>query len=153
MSVGVGTADSVGVGVAGAVVGVADGAVVGTLGAGCVAAEVGCTPPAWLGEAAAFGGVLADVEHVGLGDGPGGRDAPVSPRSGAVALAAGDLLAGAVPLLAPPVPVTDLPPLDEEEPMFTIACRTPGTAMAVPANRKTAATASTGLSHAVPNRW
>ena len=36
--------------------------------------------------------------------------------------------------------------------MLTIACRTPGTAMAVPANRKTAATASTGRSHAVPNR-
>ena len=36
-----GQPSSVGVGVAGAVVGVTGGAVVGTLGAGCVAAEVG----------------------------------------------------------------------------------------------------------------
>ena len=102
--------------------------------------------------AAAFGGVLADVEHVGLGDGlvAATLPFPLDP----VPLPWPPGICWPVPLLlAPPVPVAGVPPPDEEEPMFTIACRNPGTAMAVPANRKTAATASTGLSHAVPNRW
>jgi hypothetical protein len=56
-------------------------------------------------------------------------------------------------LLAPPVPPAGVVFPDEDEPMFTMACRTPGTAMAVPANRQTAARAITGRSQAVPNRW
>ena len=137
-------------GVAGAVVGVSGGAVVaGVTAGGDVVAGVGWVPAAWLGVAAAFGGVLADVEHVGLGDGLVAATLPFEP----VPLPWPPGIRWPVPLLLapPPAPVADLPP-DEEEPMVTIACRTPGTAMAVPANRKTAAKASTGLSHAVPNR-
>ncbi len=138
-------------GVAGAVVGVSAGAVVAGLTAdGDVVAEVGWLPAAWLGVAAAFGGLLADVEHVGLGDGLVVATLPFEPVP--LPWPPGTRWPVPVPLLlAPPALVAEVPP-DEEEPMLTIACRTPGTAMAVPANRKTAARASTGLSHAVPNR-
>jgi hypothetical protein len=54
-------------------------------------------------------------------------------------------------VLPPPVPPPDDDP-GEDEPIFPIACRTPGTAKAVPANRSTPAAASTGLSQTVPSR-
>jgi hypothetical protein len=43
-------------------------------------------------------------------------------------------------------------PPDVDDAMFTIACRTPGTASAVPAKKTTPARASTGLSQTVPAR-
>ncbi|HEY4701780.1 MAG TPA: hypothetical protein VIH64_07820 [Streptosporangiaceae bacterium] len=54
--------------------------------------------------------------------------------------------------LPPPDPFTGvvLPVLDE--PMFVIACRTPGTAAAVPAKMHTAARATTGRSHTMAGR-
>ena len=135
-------------GVAGAVVGVSGGVVAGSCTVG-VTAGVGWLPAAWLGVTAAFGGVLAGVEHVGRGAGLVAATLPFEP----VPLPWPPGICWPVPLLlAPPAPVADVPWPDEEEPMFTIACRNPGTARAVPANRKTAARASTGLSHAVPNR-
>jgi hypothetical protein len=66
-----------------------------------------------------------------------------------------------LPLLLLGCPLTEGPPAPpgadpggdpEVEPIVTIACRTPGTARAVPLNMRTAATASTGLSHTVPSR-
>jgi hypothetical protein len=54
--------------------------------------------------------------------------------------------------LPPPVPFTGvvLPVLDE--PMVVIACRTPGTAAALPAKMHTAARATTGRSQTMPGR-
>ncbi len=63
-------------------------------------------------------------------------------------------------LIRCPVPAP-LPPLDPfsrvvlpvlDEPMFVIACRTPGTAAAVPAKMHTAARATTGRSHTMAGR-
>jgi len=149
VSVGVGTADSVGVGIVGTVVGASVG---DTTGAGVVGATAGVDCPAeWLGAVAAVGGAFTAGEQVVLADGfvtvtfpfPFG---PVTPEPPGIFWP--------LPLLLPP----PLPPVgvvfpDEDEPMFTMACRTPGTAMAVPANRHTAARAITGRSQAVPNRW
>jgi hypothetical protein len=53
-------------------------------------------------------------------------------------------------VVPPPVPPPDDGPGDE--PMFAIACRTPGTAAAVPPNSTMAPTTSAGLSQAVPSR-
>jgi hypothetical protein len=50
----------------------------------------------------------------------------------------------------PPLPFTDVVLPVPDEPMFVIACRTPGTAAAVPANRHTAARATTGRSQTRP---
>jgi hypothetical protein len=145
----VGAADSVGVGVVAALVGASVG---DTTGAGVVgAADVVVCPAEWLGVTAALGGAFRAGEQVVLADGfvtvtfpfPFG---PVTPEPPGIFWP--------LPLLLPP----PLPPVgvvfpDEDEPMFTMACRTPGTAMAVPANRHTAARAITGRSQAVPNRW
>jgi len=139
----------VGVGVVAALVGASVG---DTTGAGVVgAADVVVCPAEWLGVTAALGGAFRAGEQVVLADGfvtvtfpfPFG---PVTPEPPGIFWP--------LPLLLPP----PLPPVgvvfpDEDEPMFTMACRTPGTAMAVPANRHTAARAITGRSQAVPNRW
>ena len=149
VSVGVGAADSAGVGVVAALVGASVG---DTTGAGAVgaAAGVGC-PAESLGAVAALGGAFTAGEQVVLADGfvtvtfpfPLG---PVTPEPPGIFWP--------LPLLlAPPVPPAGVVFPDEDEPMFTMACRTPGTAMAVPANRQTAARAITGRSQAVPNRW
>ena len=93
-------------GVAGAVVGVSGGAVVaGMTAGGDVVAGVGWVPAAWLGVAAAFGGVLADVEHVGLGDGLVAATLPFEP----VPLPWPPGIRWPVPLLLapPPAPVAD----------------------------------------------
>ena len=138
-----------GVGVVAALVGASVG---DTTGAGVVgAADVVVCPAEWLGVTAALGGAFRAGEQVVLADGfvtvtfpfPFG---PVTPEPPGIFWP--------LPLLLPP----PLPPVgvvfpDEDEPMFTMACRTPGTAMAVPANRHTAARAITGRSQAVPNRW
>ncbi len=101
------------------------------------------------------GRVLVGFTHVGVGDGlavyfPVPREpvgTPAAPGSG-----------WAVPLLlAPPVPPPGpVPPdedEDEDEAMLPIAFRKPGTAKAVPANRQTAAKATTSRSPTVPTRW
>jgi hypothetical protein len=59
------------------------------------------------------------------------------------------VLAGFSVLLGPAAGAV---PPDTDDPKFTSACRTPGTASAVPAKKTTAARASTGLSRAVPAR-
>jgi hypothetical protein len=67
------------------------------------------------------------------------------------------------PLMGWPVPAPEPPPLPPlpftevvlpvpDEPMFVIACRTPGTAAALPAKTHTAARATTGRSHTMPAR-
>ena len=138
-----------GVGVIGTLVGASVG---DTTGAGVVgAADVVGRPAEWLGAAAALGGAFRAGEQVVLADGfvtvtfpfPFG---PVTPEPPGIFWP--------LPLLLPPpVPPVGVVFPDEDEPMFTMACRTPGTAMAVPANRHTAARAITGRSQAVPNRW
>jgi hypothetical protein len=55
-------------------------------------------------------------------------------------------------LSVPLGPAAGAVPPDTDDAMFTIACRTPGTASAVPAKKTTAARASTGLSQIVPAR-
>jgi hypothetical protein len=50
-------------------------------------------------------------------------------------------------------PAAGAVPPDTDDPKFTSACRTSGTASAVPAKKTTAARASTGLSKVVPARW
>jgi hypothetical protein len=152
VSVGVGAADSVGVGVVAALVAALVGVRVGdTTGAGVVGAAdgVGC-PAEWLGAVAALGGAVTAGEQVVLADGfvtvtfpfPFGPVTPEPPG-----------FFWPLPLLLPPpVPPAGVVFPDEDEPMVTMACRTPGTAMAVPANRQTAARAITGRSQAVPNR-
>jgi len=148
--VGVGAADSVGVGVVAALVGVNVG---DTTGAGVVGAVAGVGCPAdWLGTVAALGGAVTAGEQVVPADGfvtvtfpfPFGPVTPPEPPGFCWPLPL---------LLPPPVPPAGVVFPDEDEPMFTMACRTPGTAMAVPANRQTAARAITGRSQAVPNRW
>jgi hypothetical protein len=58
-----------------------------------------------------------------------------------------------LPLLsAPPVPVLDVVLPDVDEVMLETAWRNPGTASAVPANRQTAAAATTARSPVVPSR-
>jgi hypothetical protein len=149
VSVGVGTADSVGVGIVGTVVGASVG---DTTGAGVVGATAGVDCPAeWLGAVAAVGGAFTAGEQVVLADGfvtvkcPFPFE-PVPPEPPGIFWP--------LPLLlAPPVPPAGVVFPDEDEPMFTMACRTSGTAMAVPANRQTAASAITGRNQAVPNRW
>lgn len=138
-----------GVGVVAALVGASVG---DTTGAGVVgAADVVVCPAEWLGVTAALGGAFRAGEQVVLADGfvtvtfpfPFG---PVTPEPPGIFWP--------LPLLLPPpVPPVGVVFPDEDEPMFTMACRTPGTAMAVPANRQTAARAITGRSQAVPNRW
>lgn len=138
-----------GVGVVAALVGASVG---DTTGAGVVgAADVVVCPAEWLGVTAALGGAFRAGEQVVLADGfvtvtfpfPFG---PVTPEPPGIFWP--------LPLLLPPpVPPAGVVFPDEDEPMFTMACRTPGTAMAVPANRHTAARAITGRSQAVPNRW
>ena len=138
-----------GVGVVDALVGASVG---DTTGAGVVdaAAEVGPSAER-VGVVVALGGVVTAGEQVGLADGlvtatfpfPVG---PVTPEPPGIFWP--------LPLLfAPPVPPAGVAFPGEDEPMFTMACRTPGTAMAVPANRQTAASAIRGRSQAVPNRW
>ncbi len=138
-----------GVGVVAALVGASVG---DTTGAGVVGAVagVGC-PVDWLGAVAALGGAVTAGEQVVLADGfvtvtfpfPVGPVPPPEPPGFFWPLPL---------LLPPPVPPAGVVFRDEDEPMFTMACRTPGTAMAVPANRQTAARAIRGRSQAVPNR-
>lgn len=139
-----------GVGVVAALVGASVG---DTTGAGVVgAADVVVCPAEWLGVTAALGGAFRAGEQVVLADGfvtvtfpfPFGPVTPPEPPGFCWPLPL---------LLPPPVPPVGVVFPDEDEPMFTMACRTPGTAMAVPANRHTAARAITGRSQAVPNRW
>ncbi len=147
--VGVGAAEPVGLGV-GAVVGVMLGEGVGETGTVGVAEEPAGT---WSrGVGLAFGGLLAAGLHVALGAGltavtfpfPGEPEAKPGPPGSLWPLPL---------LLAPPVPVPEVVSPVVDDVMFPIACRTPGTATAVPANRQTAARARTGRSQAVPNRW
>lgn len=56
-----------------------------------------------------------------------------------------------LPDVVPPPPVPDPDDGPEDEPMFAIACRRPGTAAAVPPNSTMAATMSAGRSQAVPS--
>lgn len=55
-----------------------------------------------------------------------------------------------LPLPLPPWPLTDVVLPLPDEPMVVIACRTPGTAAAVPAKMHTAARATTGRSQTMP---
>jgi len=149
--VGDGPAELLGPGVVGVVVGVWLGAGVGALEAVGVSEGTGSTSAAG-GVVLAFGTLLAAGEHEELADGLAAATFPFPFEPGAVLWP--PVIRWPVPLLsAPPVPVPDVLLPGEDEAMFTIACRRLGTAIAVPANRKTAATASTGRSQAVPNRW
>ena len=146
--VGPGVAEVVGLGV-GVVVGVALAVGVGGLTVG-VSEGSGATMPG----AGVVGTDLAGGGHVELGDGvsrvtfpPGVVLAP--PPAGNCWPEPLLLPLLLLPPVPPPLPV----PPDEDEVMLEIACRTPGIAAAVPANRKMAATARTGRSQAVPNRW
>jgi len=148
--VGDGPAELVGPGVVGVVVGVWLGAGVGAVEAVGVSEGTGSTSAAG-GVVLAFGTLLAAGEHEGLADGLAAATFPFPFEPGAVLWPR--VIRWPVPLLsAPPVPVPGVLLPGEDEAMLTIACRRPGTAIAVPANRKTAATASTGRSQAVPNR-
>ncbi len=173
---GVGWCRRAGAGAVGAVVGVllnvGVGVGVGDDGVVGITAGADCVPPDRLGVVDGLVGVLAAGEHVGAGlaatgwprrragagDGLVAATFPLPSEPGAVPWPSGDPLAAAVAVArrrpaVPPVPPPDPVPPGEDEAMFTIACRTPGTARAVPANRKTAATATTSRSQAVPNRW
>ena len=149
--VGVGAADSVGVGVVAVLVGASVG---DTTGAGVVgaAAGVGC-PAESVGAVAALGGAFTAGEQVVLAGGFVTVTFPFPLPLGPVTPEPPGIFWPLPLLLAPPVPPAGVVLPDEDEPMFTMACRTPGTAMAVPANRQTAARAITGRSQAVPNRW
>jgi hypothetical protein len=147
VAVGVGLAEPVGAGVVGVVVGVILGAVVGAVGR--VTEGTGATMRGVV--EFALGTVLVGFTHVDVGDGlavyfsvPRGRvGTPATPGSGSP-----------VPLLlAPPVAPPGPVPPDEDEAMLPIAFRKPGTAKAVPANRQTAAKATTNRSPTVPTRW
>jgi hypothetical protein len=141
VAVGVGLAEPVG----------ADGVVVGVTPSGVVGVTEG-TGAAMRGVVGfALGTVLVGFTHVDVGDGlavcvpvPRGPVwTPATPGSG-----------WPVPLLlAPPVPPPGPVPPDEDEAMLPIALRKPGTAKAVPANRQTAAKATTSRSPTVPTRW
>ena len=102
--------------------------------------------------ALADGTVLAGVVQVDVGLALAGTLVPL-PWPGALP----------PPLMRWPVPAPEPPPLPPlpftevvlpvpDEPMFVIACRTPGTAAALPAKTHTAARATTGRSHTMPAR-
>ena len=148
VAVGVGMAEPVGAGVGGAVVGVMLGAVVGAVVG--VTEGTGATMPGVV--VFGLGTVLVGFTHVDVGEGlavyfpvpRGPVGTPATPGSGG----------WPVPLLlAPPVPPPGPVPPDEDEAMLPIAFRKPGTAKAVPANRQTAAKATTSRSPTVPTRW
>ena len=144
VAVGVGMAEPVGAGVGGAVVGVMLGAVVG------VTEGTGATMPGVV--AFGLGTALVGFTHVDVGEGLAGYF-PV-PRGPVGTPATPGIGGWPVPLLlAPPVPPPGPVPPDEDEAMFPIAFRKPGTAKAVPANRQTAAKATTSRSPTVPTRW
>jgi hypothetical protein len=121
-----------------------------------LAAGVGAAPPVGVGvwEGAVVGTDVVGMHEV-FGDGcaplpgtlPFGWVVPSWPPP-----AAGCPLPVLPGFSVPLGPATGAVPPDADEAMFTIACRTPGTASAVPANKTTAARASTGLSRAVPAR-
>jgi hypothetical protein len=127
------------------------------------AAEVGtdvtsgddCGVLSWLGEVLGAGISGLDGPHEAPGDGcfPLPGTLPL-----VVAVPPWPLPSAGCPLpVLPALPVPLAPdagavPLGPGEAMFTIACRTPGTASAVPAKKTTAARASTGLSQIVPAR-
>jgi hypothetical protein len=98
------------------------------------------------------GTTLAGGVQVALGFGLADTLAPL-PWPGAPLPPPPPLICWPVPApLPPPDPFTGvvLPVLDE--PMFVIACRTPGTAAADPAKMHTAARATTGRSHTMAGR-
>jgi hypothetical protein len=142
--------DGDGAGVVGAAVGV--WAVGVAVGAGVVGAAAGLCAGlrAGAGVRLPFGGISAEAQ-VMLGDGLGLALAlalaeaapPPWPLPGCCGLPLPDVV-------PPPGPDPDDGPGDE--PMFTIACRTPGTAAAVPPNSTMAPTTSAGFSQTVPSR-
>jgi hypothetical protein len=149
VSVGAGLAEPLGLGV-GAVVGVMLGEGVGRTGT--VGVADGAAGIWSCGVGLTFGGLLAAGVHVALGVGLAAVTFPFPCEPGAEPGPPGSRWPLPL-LLAPPVPVLDVVPPVADDVMLPIACRNSGTAMAVPANRQTAATARTGRSQAVPNRW
>jgi hypothetical protein len=151
--VGVGTAEPVGFGVGPVVVG--DTA----LGVGVTGTEV--VGPAGgiriCGDLLTLDGFLADGEHavVGVEVAVGPCPLPAGPVLEPVPAGYGcPLPLLSLPLLsAPPVPVLDVVLPDVDEVMLETTWRNPGTASAVPANRQTAAAATTNRSPVVPSRW
>jgi hypothetical protein len=145
--VGVGTAESVGLGVGAVVVG-GTALGVGVAAGGVVGATEGITSG---GDLLTFDGFLAAGEHVGVVVGLAAAF-PIPPAPGAEPCPF--WMCWPLPLLsAPPVPVLDVVLPDVDEVMLETTWRNPGTARAVPANRQTAAAATTTRSPAVPSRW
>ncbi len=144
----VGVAERVGVAVCVGVV-VSGGVVAGVLGVvgADVTVGVAAAPLDWFGAGLALvSGRLGELqEGVGVA-----LTALVPPLAPAPPLPTGWPL----PLVPPgaPPPLPDVDPLFEDEPMLVIACRKPGTAMAVPVKSSTAASAMAGLSHTVVSR-
>jgi hypothetical protein len=148
VSVGVGAAEPVGLGV-GVVVGVMLGEGVGRTGTVGVAEGPAGT---WSrGVGLAFDGLFAAGVHVALGDGLATVTFPFPSGPGAEPGPPGSVWPLPL-LLAPPAPVLEVVWPVADDVMLPIACRNPGTATAVPANRQTAARARTGRSQAVPDR-
>jgi hypothetical protein len=149
VSVGVGAAEPVGLG-DGAVVGVMLGEGLGRTGT--VGVAEGAAGIWSRGVGLTFGGLLTAGVHVALGVGLATVTFPFPCEPGAEP--GPPWSCWPLPLLLPPpVPVLDVVSPVADDVMLPIACRNPGIATAVPANRQTAATARTGRSQAVPNRW
>jgi hypothetical protein len=150
---GTGVSDAVGPEGVGAGVAESDGVPAGVLVAGDTAGLTVALPDLVL-LGLTDGTALAGVVQVALGFGLALRLAPL-PWPGALLppLFPLPLIRWPVPApLPPPDPFTGvvLPVLDE--PMFVIACRTPGTAAALPAKTHTAARATTGRSQTMAGR-
>jgi hypothetical protein len=138
---------------AGVVVGVwVVGVVVGVWVVGVVAGDCAGLP-AGGGVRLGFGGISAEAQVI-LRDGLG--------LALALALALAEAAPPPWPLpgccglplpdVVPPPPWPDPDDGPGDEPMFAIACRTPGTAAAVPPNNTMAPTTSAGFSQTVPSR-
>lgn len=144
--------EGVGVGGGGDVAGVVG--VVVPVGTGVVGETVGGSVAGLLGWAcvglALVSGGLAGV-HDDVGEGLAVLVFPLAPPPLPLPLPDNCPLPFVPPVPLPPLP--DVGPLFEDDPMLLIACRTPGTAMAVPVKRNTAARAMTGLNQAGPTRW
>jgi len=148
---GTGVSDAVGPDGVGAGVAESVGVVAGVLVAGDTAGFTVALPDL-VPDGLTDGTTLAGGVQVALGFELADTLAPL-PWPGAPLPPPPPLIRWPVPApLPPPDPFTGvvLPVLDE--PMFVIACRTPGTAAAVPAKMHTAARATTGRSHTMAGR-